>query len=68
MHICLCTECMPAIHRGQKGSGRGPESVVADGCELSCGCWKLNSGPLQKQDQPVLLTTEPLCVAPICTS
>ncbi|CAO2602305.1 hypothetical protein LEMLEM_LOCUS11148 [Lemmus lemmus] len=27
-----------------------------DGCEPPCGCWELNSGPLEKQ--PVLLTTE----------
>jgi hypothetical protein len=28
-----------------------------DGCELPCGCWDLNSGPLQEQS--VLVTTEP---------
>jgi hypothetical protein len=30
---------------------------ITDGCEPSCGCWDLNSGPLE--EQPVLLTTEP---------
>jgi hypothetical protein len=30
---------------------------IADGCEPPCGCWELNSGPLE--EQPVLLTTEP---------
>ena len=30
---------------------------ITDDCEPSCGCWKLNSGPLQ--EQPILLTTEP---------
>ena len=29
----------------------------ADGCELPCNCWELNSGPLEEQS--VLLTTEP---------
>jgi hypothetical protein len=28
-----------------------------DGCELSCGCWDLNSGPLEEQS--VLLTAAP---------
>jgi len=27
-----------------------------DSCELSCGCWKLNPGPLE--EQPVLLTAK----------
>jgi hypothetical protein len=30
---------------------------IADGCEPPCGCWELNSGPLE--EQAVLLTTEP---------
>jgi hypothetical protein len=30
---------------------------IADGCEPPCGCWDLNSGPLEEQS--VLLTTEP---------
>jgi len=29
---------------------------ITDGCEPPCGCWELNSGPLE--DQSVLLTTE----------
>ena len=28
-----------------------------DGCELPCGCWELNSGPLQEQE--VFLYIEP---------
>ena len=31
---------------------------ITDGCEPPCGCWELNSGPLDEQ-QSVLLTTEP---------
>jgi hypothetical protein len=30
---------------------------IRDGCEPLCGCWELNSGPLEQQ--PALLTTEP---------
>jgi hypothetical protein len=30
---------------------------ATDGCESPCGCWALNSGPLEEQS--VLLTTEP---------
>ena len=33
------------------------ETVVMDSCELSCGCWELNLGPLE--EQPGLLTSEP---------
>ena len=29
---------------------------ITDGCEPPCGCWELNSGPLEEQS--VLLTTE----------
>jgi hypothetical protein len=30
---------------------------ITDGCEPPCGCWELNSGPLEEWS--VLLTTEP---------
>ena len=30
---------------------------ITDGCEPPCGCWELNSGPLEEQS--VLLPTEP---------
>ena len=30
---------------------------ITDGCEPPCGCWELNSSPLEEQS--VLLTTEP---------
>jgi hypothetical protein len=35
---------------------RAPDPII-DGCEPPCGCWELNSGPLE--EQPVLLTTQP---------
>jgi hypothetical protein len=31
--------------------------LIMDGCEPPCGCWDLNSGPLE--EQLVHLTTEP---------
>ncbi|ERE74288.1 E3 ubiquitin-protein ligase [Cricetulus griseus] len=36
---------------GSSGTG------VTDSCELPCGCWELNPGPLE--EEPGLLTTEP---------
>ena len=41
---------MPACQR------RVPD-LITDGCEPPCGCWELNSGPLE--EQAALLTTEP---------
>lgn len=35
---------------------RSPGAGVVDGYEPSCGCWELNSGPLQEQQ--ILLMTE----------
>ena len=35
---------------------RASDSSI-NGCELSCGCWDLNSEP--QEEYPVLLTTEP---------
>jgi hypothetical protein len=34
---------------------RAPDLII-DGYELPCGCWELNSGPLE--EQTVLLTSE----------
>ena len=39
-----------------KGQKRAPD-LFTDGCEPPCGCWELNSGPLE--EQAMLLTTEP---------
>ena len=49
MYTIFCL-CMPA---GQK---RAPDPIT-DGCEPPCGCWELNSGPLE--EQAMLLTSEP---------
>ena len=46
--------------------------LITDGCEPPCGCWGLNSGPLE--EQPVLLTAESslqpsaMILKPCCTS
>ena len=37
--------------------GTGFSETVTDGCELACGCWELNPGPLQ--EQPVIFKAEP---------
>jgi hypothetical protein len=34
-----------------------PGPGVTDSCELLCGLWELNPGPLE--EQPVVLTAEP---------
>jgi hypothetical protein len=44
LHVCLCEGV------------RSPETGATETCELACGCWKLNPGPLE--EQPVLLTPE----------
>jgi hypothetical protein len=33
------------------------DGIRTDGCEPPCGCWELNSGPLEEQS--VLLTAQP---------
>ena len=39
-----------------EGQKRTPD-LITDGCEPPCGCWELNSGPLE--EQAMLLTAEP---------
>lgn len=45
LHVCLCTLCMPNVHRGQKRLLNPLELELTDGCQLSCGCWELNPNP-----------------------
>ena len=52
----ILSVCVPA---GQK---RAPD-LITDGCEPPCGCWELNSGPLE--EQAILLTTEPSLQPPL---
>ncbi|KAM7325843.1 hypothetical protein ACRRTK_014321 [Alexandromys fortis] len=50
-YVCnILSVCIPS---GQK---RAPD-LITDGCEPPCGCWELNSGPLE--ETTMLLTTEP---------
>ena len=45
LHVCL--------YEGVRSPGTGD----TDSCELTCGCWELNPGPLK--EQPVPITAEP---------
>ena len=49
VYIAFC------LHVFQQAKG-GALDLIIDGSEPPCGCWKLNSGPLE--EQPVLLTSE----------
>jgi hypothetical protein len=42
--VCMCVGDLG----GQKVALDSLELDLTDGCELLCGCWKLNSGPLEK--------------------
>jgi hypothetical protein len=50
MHMCALSTRTPSCQK------RAPDPIT-DGCEPSCGCWDLSSGPLE--EQPVLLVAEP---------
>lgn len=43
LHVYICTMCMPGTHRCQKWYWNH-EAEVTNGCELTCGFWKLNAG------------------------
>ena len=59
-HMCECLLSVSRYHLHEvpveAKQHRNPRAGVIDGCKLPCGCWDLNSGPLEQQ--PVLLTTE----------
>ena len=50
MYTIFLPVCLPA---GQKRAS----DFISDGCEPPCGCWELNSGPLE--EQAMLLIAEP---------
>jgi hypothetical protein len=50
--LCMCVYCI-SIQTHQKKA----LDTITDGCKPPCGCWGLNSRPLEKQ--PVLLTSKP---------
>lgn len=37
-HLCMCTKCMPAVHK-QEMCSRVSGTEVNDDCELPCECW-----------------------------
>ena len=41
----MCAAFLPCVPAGQKGA----QGLITDGCEPPCGCWELNSGPLEEQ-------------------
>ena len=49
----LFIQCSVCVLAGQKTA----PDLITNGCEPPCGCWELNSGPLEEQS--VLLTSEP---------
>jgi hypothetical protein len=49
--ICLFKYCFLQTHQ------KRASDPISDGCEPPCGCWELNSGPLE--EQPVLFTAKP---------
>jgi hypothetical protein len=52
------------VHCIFRHSRRGRQICYEDGCEPPCGCWDLNSGPLEEQS--LLLTAEPSLQPPTC--
>lgn len=61
--ICysLCMFGVSLVHSLCEGVG-SLRSGVIDSCELACGCWELNLGPLE--EQRVLSTAEPSLQSP----
>ena len=52
----MCTPCVQCLQRPEKSVGSLGTEVIGS-CELPCGCWDSNLGPLQQQ--PALLIEEP---------
>ena len=48
VHLCvsMCAMLCLVPPEGQKRGSFPPVTGVIDGCELLCGCWELNLGPL----------------------
>lgn len=49
--------CMSVLSAGMPMHQKRTSNPIIDDCEQPCGCWDLNSGPLE--EQLVLLTAEP---------
>lgn len=64
--FCLQTDACNMCTSGARRSHERvvePVELVTDGCEIRCGSWKLNQGPLK--GQPVLLATAPSLQPPL---
>lgn len=61
----MCTMYMQYLWRPEEPVGF-PGTEVRGSCELLCGCWELNSGPLQ--EQCAFLTPEPFLYLLFCFS
>lgn len=57
MKVCLYTKRLCFLWRIEEGI-KSPGTGVADGCELLCGSWEQNPGPLA--EWVMLLMGEPL--------
>lgn len=57
LHPCLCTTCVPGVHRSQK-KVLDPFKLELGCCELPCGYWEPNLGLLE--ELPVHLPLSPL--------
>jgi hypothetical protein len=55
IHVFISCVCVWYLWRSEESIGP-PGTDVKDGCELSCECLELNTGPIQEQQ--VLLTAE----------
>jgi hypothetical protein len=60
LHVCLsvCVLYACSASRIEKTALCPNRTGIRDGCEPPCRCWESNLGPLE--EQPVLLTPEPL--------
>lgn len=56
-YVYECFACVYGTYGGQKEGVGSPRIGITNGCELSCGCWESNPGPLGEQLMP--LTPEP---------
>lgn len=59
LQVCPCTICP-----WRSEDVRFPGTGVSDGCELTCGCSKLNLGPLDRTAKGFLLSFLPV----LCSS
>lgn len=50
----VCAPCIWLVPRGQQRTLDALEVELADSCELICGCWTLNLGPLREQQMKQL--------------